>query len=210
MTPDEWDNANDPQQMLTFLRDSCRLTERKARLFAVACCRRFWGKLTDVSRWAVELAERYADGRASHKAIRDAYTHSATLCLSTTAMGAVVPEADRAARETSVFTAREAARDAEVASFRAVRDEEYVAQADLLRDFFRPFHPVTLNPSCLVPPVVALATTFYDKRSFERLPELARALVDDGYMEAGLLGHLNSPGPHVRGCWTLDAVLNRK
>jgi hypothetical protein len=43
----EWLTSNDPRPEFTFLRDSDKLTERKARLFAVACCHRIWHLLTD-------------------------------------------------------------------------------------------------------------------------------------------------------------------
>jgi hypothetical protein len=63
MTRDEWQGATEPQAMLTWLRESGKLSERNARLFSVAVCRRIWPLLTDErSRRAVDAAEAYADG----------------------------------------------------------------------------------------------------------------------------------------------------
>jgi hypothetical protein len=38
---------------------------------------------------------------------------------------------------------------------------------------------------------------------------LADALEEVGCTDAGLLGHLRGPGPHVRGCWAVDLLLGR-
>jgi hypothetical protein len=93
---------------------------------------------------------------------------------------------------------------------RAFRDpnEEQVA---LLRDITgSPFRaPPMLARSCLTPAVVALAQAIYDQRAFERTRELAGALESARCTDAGLLGHLRAPGPHVRGCAAVDAVLGR-
>ena len=46
----------------------CRIPERKARLFAVACCRAVYRSLADDrSRRAVKVAERHAEGRATDR-----------------------------------------------------------------------------------------------------------------------------------------------
>jgi len=79
---------------------------------------------------------------------------------------------------------------------------------DLAGELFRP--PVFVRGSWLDHDgglAFALARCVYGRRAFDRLPVLADALEDAGCDHAGLLEHLRSPGPHVRGCWALDSIL---
>ena len=60
MTEQEWLAIGDPLFLLEFFR---KTSERKLRLFAVACCRRKWELLTDERRRrAVTAAEQFAEG----------------------------------------------------------------------------------------------------------------------------------------------------
>jgi len=80
----------------------------------------------------------------------------------------------------------------------------------IFRDIFaNPFRPVTFDPAWRSETVVALATGIYADRAFDRLPILADALQDAGCENADILDHCRGSGPHVRGCWVLDLVLDK-
>ena len=71
MTESEWLTCMNPLPLLDAVWQ--RASERKLRLFAVACCRRIFPLFSDErSRRAVEIAERYADGKASKEELREA------------------------------------------------------------------------------------------------------------------------------------------
>jgi hypothetical protein len=63
MTEAEWLACHDPNRMLEFLRG--KVSDRKLRLFAVACCMTVWDLLPDeITREAVRLALRAAEGQS--------------------------------------------------------------------------------------------------------------------------------------------------
>src|SRR5262245_39087897 len=72
MTEAEWLACADPQPMFEFLRR--RASDRKVRLFAVACCRRVWASLEhEEFRDAVRKAELFADGLVEQDEMLQAY-----------------------------------------------------------------------------------------------------------------------------------------
>jgi hypothetical protein len=63
-----WDHAPEPGWVVWIATRPGVLTERELRLFMCFCARQNWHLLTDPrSRNVVEVAERYADGRASQE-----------------------------------------------------------------------------------------------------------------------------------------------
>jgi hypothetical protein len=221
----------DPQAMLAFLQGSGKLNERKARLFAAACCRRIWHLLTDKrSGWSLEVVERFADRLKSADELRVAAGFAAFVAEQLAALysrgtreqGAFI----KAAEAVQVATAggneyRVSQLAAQAVGETGVAEEE--SQSHYLRDLFGPwpFRPTpAINPAWLTwndGMVQQLAETAYQERALpsghlerERLWILADALTDAGCTDAALLDHLRGPGPHCRGCWAIDLLTGRE
>jgi hypothetical protein len=219
MTESEWLHATDPQVMLHFL--GGKATDRKLRLIAVACCRGTLNWVRDErSRKAVEVAERFADGRAGREELDTAYsTAEAAFYHTAQLVGGGDPTfpgdavlAYFAAWYTVMPAAGEAAVGAAAMSSPGYlwnEPEETIRrrQCDLVREVIgNPFRRLEIAPSWRTPDVVALAGHVYYDRAFGRMPELADTLEDAGYGDEDILSHLRGPGPHVRGCWVVDLI----
>jgi hypothetical protein len=96
------------------------------------------------------------------------------------------------------------------------RSAEPAAQADILRDLYGSlFRACNIEFASLTPIIKALAQAAGGERilpsgqlDLARLAVLADALEEAGCTDAAILDHL--PGPHVRGCWAVDALLGKK
>jgi hypothetical protein len=228
MTEEQWLTCEDAIDML-LVPPGKAVGERKLRLFAVACCRRVWDVLSPDNRSAVEVAERYADGLATLQQL----THWQELCVPLRDDDPdTLPEdeppsywCDMATWQAILPRAAAGVTDVCDATRRVARDRsgewEDVVQARLLREIVgNPFTaPPPISPSMLrwhdslLP---RLAEAAYRERSLPsghldpaRLAVLADALEDAGCTDAELLAHLRGPGPHVRGCFAVDVLLNR-
>jgi hypothetical protein len=208
MTEAEWLVCADPQEMLDFLRG--KASDRKFRLLVVAYCRSIWHLITDdLSKNAVTVAERFADGVETAAELRTARDRVGE-------NGAPVIEGVLLATRTDARKGAEEALKQAVhylygaeATIRAER----VSQSGFLRDIFgNPFRPATVDPSWLTwngGTVPKLAQTIYDERRFQDMPILADALEEAGCTNADILAHCRWPGAHVRGCWVVDLLLSK-
>ena len=225
MTEEQWLACTDPTPMLVFLRDGGQLSERKVRLYAVACCRRIWPLLTDErSRRAVEVAEHLADGGASQEEVADAWNNAEEVYEEDSYVSAAYAAASYLLSRDALATcdaAAEAMYDAADVSAESAEADERAAQAALLRELFGPlpFRPVAVEDGWLIwnaGTVRRLAEAAYQERLLPqgtldpgRLAVLADALEESGCADAELLGHLRGPGPHVPGCWCVDLLLGK-
>jgi hypothetical protein len=224
MTEDEWNGCTDRAKMVFFLRGRGCASDRKLRLLAVACCRRIWESLGDErSRKAGEVAEQYADGLASREQLVQARDEAreARRRLITPRQpyawraASVALDAVRDTASSAVLNAMsEAARVCNQENHNNEFPPEQERQADLLKCIFG--NPIRAKPaidpawlSWNAGTVRRLAEDIYARRAFEELGILADALEEAGCSDAELLGHLRGPGPHVRGCFAVDAILWR-
>ena len=223
VTDAEWLSCDDPTPMLAYLEG--KASDRKLRLFAVACCRRVWEALNEDGRRAVEAAEGFADGLIAVNELRDSglaarlpvddYYDRANL-----GGHGVVLTGHLAASESAFitcspsFTLAASDRTAQFALLARGDPSESLMQCRLLRDIIgNPFHlspPVSFAVLAWNDGIVRkMAQVVYEERAFDRLPILADALEDAGCTDGEILAHCRGPGPHVRGCWVVDLLLGR-
>jgi len=83
MTESEWVECNDPKQMLGLL--SGKVSDRKLRLFACACCRRveylLQGDYVKGSRTAIKVLEEHVEGLKSDQELQAAWGNAAADAL---------------------------------------------------------------------------------------------------------------------------------
>jgi hypothetical protein len=216
----DWLQSQDPAAMLRLVsRPSSAgaaplMSERKFRLLACACCREIWTVLDERRREIVETAECYADGTlaqfkaAGHinQGIRREEEFRGGLRADYVSWAL-----SRDGRPSS--GGRFLWPDAEAGT--AIGAVRRSMAAKFIREIAgNPFRRVQLP--LVRSEIRAIAETACEERILPsghldavRLAVLADALEESGCTDADLLGHLRSPGLHVRGCWALDLILNR-
>lgn len=230
MTESQWLSSSDPAAMMEVVRkDRQRVksgpgwdnyyfaSDRKLRLFAVACCRQVWHLLTDErSRRAVEVAERYADGKAEdserHTAARgaeEAWSLDESNVVSATA--AAVCWRDIAGNIPGIV-ARMAHGGfgipliSQAALLREIVGNPWRLMTDELLYLSNMRHVGHKDYNIDVPwltwndgTVPRIAQSIYDRRAFEEMPILADALMDAGCQDDAILMHCRGMEP----CWKL-------
>lgn len=223
-TDAEWQTCADPASMLFLLGqrkpERSKIGRRKLRLYACALCRLHWSRLSNTSRRAVEITERYADGLADRKefglAQRNArydFSGSPPRTVGEASARYTFDGALNWVTSSAATAAQQTGHHFEVISRREspVRHaRELSQQADLLREVFgSPFCRISLRGDWLTLEVTSLARTIYDRREFGQMPRLADALRDSGCDDNHLLAHFRSGERHVTGCWAVDLLLGR-
>jgi hypothetical protein len=234
VTESEWLECTDVTKMLVFLHG--KASDRKLRLFSIGCIRRGWHLIDNPDlRHAVEALERFVDGCAKDKDRIEARKTGLRVWKATTPIPgtdwmASGPQnslgwelywaANKTINLKVVLELGTSASSAVGAAFTGPKyfsgkETERVQQKTIVLDIFgNPFRPVILDSSWLTPTVLSLAQSAYDNRQLPSgtLDNDCLAVLADALEEAGaggaILEHLRSEGPHVRGCFALDLLLD--
>jgi len=229
---DQWNSCTDPEEMLEFLKG--KASDRKLRLFAVACCRHLLRevRVDPKDEHAVDVAERHADGYSSAAELDAARRYvpgppsacrtAAFACRDAASMEGGTVMADCSAGNAAWAAGEHAAflvhGNSDSPDFAAAQAAEEVAQAAFLRDIFGPlpFGEVVLDLVGNDGTIKRLAEAAYQERQLPggtldsmRLGVLADALEEAG-ADGEIVAHLRGPGPHARGCWCVDWLTGRE
>ena len=184
---DSPDDKTDPPSERAPGLPSGKAIERKLRLFACACMRRFTGFGSPDQNHAIWISEQYADGLVDRAALEEAFVPARNLpepipldadyALSVFGPTDMVwearlievfltlgPDLDVQAVATKTAEIITLCEGAEYLSGRGRAEKS--EQAHLLRDIFgNPFRPVGLDSSCFNEKTRAVAETIYNKKS---------------------------------------------
>jgi hypothetical protein len=213
MTEVEWLAATDPLLMVEHLVWHYHFSKMKLRRVMFAELRRNWDLLpSPLCREVVGVAERYWDGLAGQEEIRGVAEQVRA------EMAGVDGERGRWYR---ACLAPLSGRRWDLVEPLLPPVEPIARACELFREVYgHPFGPrpaidaawLAWNGGLLK----KLAEAAYAERSLPqglldsaRLAVVGDALEESGCTDAGLLGHLRGPGPHVRGCFVLDALLGK-
>lgn len=197
LTEEDWLASTDLTAMVDFLGE--RLSDRKYRLFACACCRQVWTLISDERcRQAVETAERFADGQALKSAL------SAARAAASTAQ-ADVADLEIAARNAHWAAAWAATASSRIAAWAAHKNTERNEHPALLREIAgNPFQPRPPRRTW-TSTILMLAESLYQGEQCNHA--LRHALEKAG--EPDLAKHFRA-GWHPRGCWAVDLILGKE
>jgi hypothetical protein len=211
MTEEEWLQSDEFGQVIVPL--VAVPSRRKWRLFALACVRRIWHLVPDRFRAAIELTERFAEGKATQQSWADAWVpyQASFRHAELAACWASCPSGDICIRA-QVNIPREAALALAMAVERDYR-ASMKAFADYLREIFgSPFRKPALDPAWLGwngGTVEKLARGIAEAQAFEQMPILGDALEDAGCTDPAILEHCRRPGRHLHGCWVVDLLTGK-
>ena len=197
----EWHASTNVSEMLRFV--EYKVSDRKLKLYSLACCRRIDHLLDDRIRHALAVTERHLDGQATSREL-------GTAVRGIHAFYQDFGEAGRAAYHTARFVPGDVFRDtlnAAIYAYKAVgtlvdaQRAEEEAQCHLLRHVVgNPYRPHSV-PDCWPTPVVLLADSLYHSQDCGFAHCMTRCWKRDTLFWPTISAR-NRPTPRAAGRWT--------
>jgi hypothetical protein len=233
MNERDWEAACDPLELLNELfpmrgLDSTESQSRASKLYLIACARRIWPRLPWCGRQVIEFAERLVEKaildkevRAAVREIAEEFTHcrgdAEDLANLEKKLLAIAYPFGRRTEPDPPAPCEDWCSVAHLIYFPFAgttpnyrRIAAKFHSIELLRDVFpNPYHAIGFAPEWLDRNVMGIARGIYTNKDYSPLPLLADALLDAGCDNDHILNHCRSAGPHVRGCWVIEGILNR-
>ncbi|VTU00780.1 Uncharacterized protein (Fragment) OS=uncultured bacterium PE=4 SV=1 [Gemmataceae bacterium] len=218
MTEQDWLACDDPEAMLEFVRNRGG-SNRRLRLWTAAARFGTAAALGPLDHMMRALLESVADECLSApeidrvKADCWAYFNERALSIADPIVVGIYRSELQAQLE--LANSQDAYHCAAWAVLRLTNQfEAATSESQPLPHYFRdifgnPFRPVAFFPEWRTSAAVAVAGGMYESRNFDAMPILADALQDAGCDSDDVLEHCRGPGPHVRGCWVVDLVLEK-
>jgi hypothetical protein len=211
MNEQKWLSADTLMPLLKIIRR--RMSPRKRILLATAICRSIARLLDPRCLQALEMAEECVDGRLNQ--MNEARELANAARRDYVVLNPQVAEAYQAVEDalhpdTFLLACQEAKEAAGDFDEHCWLDSIAIARCIA----GNPFRPFRLDSAFRTSTVLAIARAAYDQRAMPsgeldnaRLAILADALEEAGVSDQNVLRHLRGPGPHVRGCFAVDAIL---
>ena len=213
MNEAEWFACADPSPMLEFVRG--KASDRKLRLFAVACCHRVRDLFaSDRDDEGLAVVERFADGLATEEELWSVHLRLPGSPTGQAAAGTAHAAAVGTAGACSTLRA-EAGGDIThpkgAGDYYAAEAGEMRRQSRLLRDIFgNPFRPVTFDPAWRTSTVSPLGAADVRVAGLHRDADPGGRAPRRRLRQRRHAQPLSRAGPHVRGCWVVDLVLGKE
>lgn len=233
VTEAEWLSTGDAEKLAVFIhyRYHDQPVWRKQGLLACACIRRIWPLLTDEGgRRAIAIEERSCEEPVSeeehlqaHSLAKNAWKVMADEAYDgkyATPLLRAMSDAGLAAYHVldgdlqSVGNCSDAAAcfaaPSDTPEWKRAKLAESKMQVQVMHCIFgNPFRPGRFERPWVTPNVERIARRIYANAAHEEYRSLADSLEEAGCNSEEVLSHCRSGGPHVKGCWVVDAVLEK-
>lgn len=209
LTEQEWLISEDARPMWAHV--DRQISNRKRRLLAIAFCRALWDHFNLRQRRLLLQAEAFAEDDIKLSDFLD--IHNEAKCMYRWVAHSSEEETDEFLLAKHVHYACHVVHEYTTNTVLEPIPKRLLAgsvRPNLIRDLVgNPFRKNIVQPHWKTTSVLHLANAIFNDRSFDIMPILADALEEAGCDNTEILNHCREFPNHERGCWLVDAVLNK-